>query len=397
MTGERATSRSHPFLEPSVPAIVILVLGRLFLAGAFVASQSEGANLGDDVARFHEIAHTEGTPWQDFDVEYAPLEAIVIELVGRGTLAYTGRAIVVLAVFADLTAAAAIGFGWGRSAAGRYLLLGLPLLTFIYFRLDAVPVALAASGLALAKRDREVQGGISLAAGILMKFWPVVVAPALILQRRRRAFTAAAVSTVIGLTAWVTFAGLSGASQVTTFRGATGWHVESVIGSVVWIVTGADAVIEQGAARVGTVPGALLAALAVCAVLTEVAIWSRARSFGGDPVGAPSVTSVAALLMFSPLFSPQYALWLTPFVAVAVAEGAGRSLALPGAAVVFITGVISAMRIVQTALSVDVQQMLLLVRNGAVIGVVVWWFVASGRTSTISADATLARRLTADR
>ena len=48
-----------------------------------------------------------------------------------------------------------MSWGWGRRPAAAYLLLGLPLLSFLYLRFDLVAVALAAWSLALLARRRE--------------------------------------------------------------------------------------------------------------------------------------------------------------------------------------------------------------------------------------------------
>jgi hypothetical protein len=56
----------------------------------------------------------------------------------------------------------------------------------------------------------------------------------------------------------------------------------------------------------------LLALLAV--------IWIRARSRNDDPGGRPALASVAALLLCTPLFSTQYAMWLLPWAGVTSAR-----------------------------------------------------------------------------
>jgi hypothetical protein len=365
-------------IEPSLPTLAILVLGRLCLAALFIASQADGSVADDEIARFHALAHMTGTPWRDFDVEYAPLEAMIIALIAQGTLAYTGQAIVLLATLADLITAATIGLAWGKHAAGRYLLVGLPLLTFVYFRLDAIPVALTLGGFALAERRREIQAGGVLAAAVLMKIWPVVVLPALMIQRRRRAVIGVAAFVAVGIAAWLMFAGVGGPVQVATFRGATGWNVESVVGTLVWIRSGSQPIMEQGAPRIGTISAPIQVVLTFGLVLTQLAVWRRAKRFGGDSVGAPALAAVAALLAWSPLFSLQYALWLTPFIAIAAGETRGGLGALLGAVAVFGTGAVAAMRIANAYTeTVEIQQVLLILRNAAVVGIIVWWFVVT--------------------
>jgi len=357
--------------------IAVLVLSRLAVAGVAIAKLASEPVVDDDILRFHALAHADGMPWRDFEVEYAPIEAGLIILIGQGTASDTGRAVVALALVADLATAAAMGVGWGRRAAGRYLLLGLPLLSFIYFRLDAIPIALATVGFVLVRRGRGAGGGTMLAASVLTKAWPAVTLPELLVEGRRRVLILTGAIVAAGVAAWVAVAGARAPIQVATFRGAAGWSVESVIGTVVWIVTGAAPELAGGAPRVGSIPPSARLVLAIGVILTSIGVWLRARRYGGDPLGAPALAAVAALLIWSPLFSLQYALWLTPFIAIAASDPIGKVGAWLGAAAVVGTGIV---RMVSAATFVaTVEQALLLLRNGAVVAVVVWWFVVTRR------------------
>jgi len=270
--------------------------------------------------RFVQIAHAPGIPWRDSPVEYAIGDWIVIRAVGWGSLA-TARALLALVAFvADLIACRAVAFGWGREAAVRYLWLGAPLLIFIYRRSDLVPVAIAVLALAWARRDRERAGGIALGVAVLTKIWPLVVAPALVLERRTRALTTGAIAAVAGLVTWVAIGGLGALHQVGTFRGSTGWEIGSTIGVPVWALTGSYR-FEEGANRSGTIPALAPGALLLATVATVTAIWLLARRRDEQPAGAPALAAVAALLAFAPVFSPQYVAWLLPWAAVAGGDG----------------------------------------------------------------------------
>ena len=368
------------FDRPSTLLIAILVLSRVALASVAIAKLASDPVADDDVLRFHALAHADGMPWRDFDVEYAPIEAYLILLIGQGTAADTGRAVVALALAADLTTAWAIGAGWGRRAAGRYLFVGLPLLSFIYFRLDAIPIAFATVGFVLARRGRALAAGASLAASVLTKVWPVVALPALLVEGRRVVLMWTAAIVGSGVAAWVAVGGLEAPVQVATFRGAAGWSVESVIGTVVWTATGAAPELAGGAPRVGSIPASIRLVLAVGVVLTSIWVWLRARRYEGDPLGAPALAAVATLLIWSPLFSLQYALWLTPFIAIAASDPMARTGARLGVAAVVGTGIV---RVVSAVTSVAVaEQALLLIRNGAVVAIVVWWYVVTRRRTT---------------
>ena len=386
-TDREHVPRTRPGLleRPSRILILVLVVCRLAVAGAAIARLASAPVEDDDILRFHALADTEGTPWRDFEVEYAPIEAGLILAIGQGSAADTGRAVVALALVADMATAAAIWIGWRRRAAARYLLLGLPLLSFIYFRLDSIPIALATAGFVLARRGRTAGAGVMLAASVLTKVWPVVAFPALLLEGRRRALAWTGAALGLGAAVWVAVGGIAAPVQVATFRGAEGWSVESVVGTVVWIATGSDPVLSGGAPRVGAIPGPVRLVLAAGLILTLTAVWLRARRYPGDPLGAPALTAVAALLVWSPLFSLQYALWLTPFVAVAASEPTARVGAWLGAAAVVGTGIV---RVVSAATSVTaVEQGLLLLRNLAVVAIVAWWFVVTQRSELVRDEA----------
>src|SRR5204862_2415045 len=106
----------------------------------------------------------------------------------------TAIRLVFIAFVADLAAAAAVWWGWGRRPAVVYLVLGVPLLSFLYQRFDLVSVAIATWGVALVERREEddVGGGIALGSAVMLKLWPLVVAPVMLVRRRWRALSVVA-------------------------------------------------------------------------------------------------------------------------------------------------------------------------------------------------------------
>ena len=327
--------------------------------------------------RFYDIAHHPGIPWRDTPVEYAIGDYVVIRAVGWGSLALTRMLLAVVAFTADLVAWRAVARGWGRDAAIRYLWLGAPLLIFLYRRSDLVPVALAALGLAWARRDRERAGGIALGVAALSKLWPVVVAPALALERKTRALTTAVIAAVAGIVVWIAIGGFDALRQVGTFRGSTGWEIGSAIGVPVWAFTGQHR-FEEGANRAGTIPAGAPEALLALTVVTVTTIWLLARRRDEQPAGAPALAAAAALLVFSPVFSPQYVAWLLPWAAVA--GGDGRRWTWLGAAPVIITGALVTIWYVDVDLGPGGNQLVLGARNLSVAVIVVVYLVEALRT-----------------
>jgi hypothetical protein len=341
-----------------------------------VATIREGivGPLTDDLARFREIFVAAGAPYRAFPVEYAPGEVVFIRVFGSASTGSFAARLALLAFAADIAAWLAIKWGWGREPGLAYLLLGTPLLVFLYMRFDLVPVALAAWGAALAIRSRERASGVVFAASILTKVWPVVVLPMLAIQRRRRALSYAIASTLIGLTVWIAISGVDAVRQVATFREATGWDVGSLVGSVVWITTGETFRQEQGAPRIGTVPGWSTGALTAVLILLLIAIWWRAARRPEDAPGAASLAAVGALLVCSPLFSVQYVSWLLPWAAIASTRQQRRPMVWTTAVITIVTGAIV---LVYTPDNVTPAQVLLLVRNAAVVALPLLWLVGS--------------------
>ncbi len=332
--------------------------------------------------RFVEIAHAPGLPWRATLVEYAFGDWIVIRAVGFGGVGLARALLGLVAFGSDLVAWRAVAAGWGRAAAVRYLWLGAPLLAFIYRRSDLVAVALAAGGLALAARGRERAGGVSLAAGALVKIWPIVVAPALAIERHMRALRTAAIALVAGVAGWLLLGGADALRQVGTFRGATGWELESTVGVVVWALTGEHR-FEAGANRTGTVPAGAGPALLAATLLTVVAIWLLARRRPFTPAGPPALAAVAALLVFAPVFSPQYVVWLVAWGAIAGRDGPRWSwlTSVP----VILTGTLVTLWYADVDLGPGGNQLVLAARNLAVMAIVIVYLVRAVRTAPVDA------------
>jgi hypothetical protein len=340
--GIRPADRSSEpglFANPTLPVIGILVAVRLLIG--LGAAEGISAITDADFTRFHQIAVSEGRPYRDFEVEYAPVETIAIELLAGGDQRATAARLAGVSLVCDLIAFGGVWYGWGRRTAALYLLIGLPLVPFIYLRLDPLVVALAVWGIAFARRGRERTGGATLALAGLTKLWPLVVAPALLIERRTRAARWFACLFAAGVVAWVAYGSADAIRQVVSFRGATGWEIESTVGSIIWLFTGGPVRIEGGAPRVGSIPGWSRPLLLLMLVAVLAAIWARARDRHVDAAGAPSLAALAALLALSPLFSLQYALWIAPWAAIAWTDTRTARLGRIGLAISLLTGILA--------------------------------------------------------
>jgi hypothetical protein len=251
----------------------------------------------------------------------------------------------------------------------------LPLLVrpFVYFRIDLLSVALAAWACALVKRRRDVAGGGLLAVAVLAKLWPLALVPALMVQRRWRALIATAVTGTIGAALWVAQSGTQGIEQVVTFRHAHGWHIESVPGELVRLLTGSSPYLDAGAIRTGHVSGlerlALAGLLAGLTAFVWWRVWRSPRRSSDLAWGPGALTAVAVFMVCSPLLSPQYLVWLLPFAAVCWITG-DRVLALLTGGAVTLT-----MLLTQQYAALEAGQAsahaVLLARNGILVAIIV--------------------------
>ena len=87
---------------------------------------------------------------------------IAIKVLVGGTLERTAIAVALCAFAADLATAAILARVWSRRTCVAYLLIGLPLMPFMYLRLDPLSVVLAVAGMASIRRQRSVTGGVML-------------------------------------------------------------------------------------------------------------------------------------------------------------------------------------------------------------------------------------------
>lgn len=370
--------------------VLALVLVRVVALGlALDSSRADdpGSMLRYDPARYHAIAESHGRPYRDFEVPFPPVTLAAIELVNGSTVGETMTRLGWSQLVLDLLVGGALALGWGRRAGLAYLVLGLPLLLypFVYLRLDLVSVALALGGVALVRRGHDLPGGVLLALAVLAKIWPLALLPYLIVERRARALGVTVVTLVGASAAWVVWGGPGGPRQVLTLRGAHGWQVESVVGSLYRVLTDARVFFERGAARVGSVPGWAHALLLVALVVAVSAVWMLAwRAGPATPRvvhGLAPLAAVSAFIVLSPVLSPQYVVWFVPFVAITTAFGDRVAAGIFVAATLLTVGLHTGM--VLHAISPRAADLLTVGRNALLVGLMLYAFsglaAAAGR------------------
>src|SRR3972149_11485621 len=145
------------------PALIILVALRVIAVLLLLdrlPPDVAGHYVGTDSIRFHEIAVPPGTPYRDFEVEVPPVEYGALEVLNADTARATAVNIAWSQLAFDLIVAAALMLGWGERAGYTYLVIGLSMVPYLYFRLDLLSIALAVTALALARRGGRRAGGV---------------------------------------------------------------------------------------------------------------------------------------------------------------------------------------------------------------------------------------------
>ena len=292
--------------------VALLVVRVVILAGMVAAPFSVDAN-GADVRRAWTIGHEPGRPYVDFPVEYGPLTTVLDRaLIGTSTVSDTERRLGAFNLLFDLVIVVALAT-WSVRAVVAYLVLSTPIMPFVYYRTDLLPVALLIAGVALAVRGRERLGGLAVALGFLAKLWPALAIPSLLFERRRAGLWALA-ATLVSTAAWLAWSP-SGPWQVLSFRHATGWQMESTIGAAL-LLFGAHPRFEEGAWRVGGSLPLARPLLLLVLVVAFAMIWRARRD-----VVATTLAAIAVTLFVAPILSPQYVVWLLPLAAVGWARG----------------------------------------------------------------------------
>jgi hypothetical protein len=314
--------------------IVGLLAVRVVVAIVFVAGSGGAADEG--VLRYDRVAASPVTPYRHFAVEWMPAQTAVVQVVGGRGGEVTASMVTVIAVAADAAVAGALAWGWGLRAAATYLLVGLALLGVAYVRLDLLAVAFATWAFALGRRGRDGPAGGTLAAAALSGLWAAFLLPWAVLRRRRPTLVWAAACLALGGAAWFIVGGPKGPMQVLSYRGATGWDVQSTIGSAFDVVTDDATFLEGGILRIGFAPAWARAGILLVIVAAAAFSWLRWALHGGDPAGRTSLAVAASILALAPTFPPAWASILAPWAAAAwdeeptLATGAAMAIALTG-------------------------------------------------------------------
>jgi hypothetical protein len=335
-----------------------------------------------DFQRFWQLGVTAGRAYRDFPAEYPPGALLLFDGVATAVSspALFDRTIVGLNVLADAVIIAALLWAFGCEAATWFAVVVIPILSLLFFRMDLWPTAAVTLAVAAWSRGLRYQSAASLCLGAALKLWPLPFGALLLVNvwprphARNRwplGFFIAAIAALGG--AWYFYAGATGPAQVLTFRGATGWEIESGIGSLSRLFDPSTVRMESGSVRVGSTNG--VAAVVLFLIAGPPSLWAIWRGASLNRLGTGWVAGIGALLSCSALLSPQFIGWLLPGAAIAWAEGDRRSGHLT-AVIVLLT---LTYRLLHT------QPELVLLRNLVLVAMTVQAFVTLARASSRAA------------
>ena len=284
-------------------------------------------------------------PYRDFKFEYPPAALPAVLLPAYMTWSYATSFAVLMGacgagcIAATAAALRAVGAGAVRMWAGLLAIGVSPLLLGSLFdtRFDLWPTLLAVGALAATVRQRSLSSGVLLGLGFAAKLWPAVLLPIAVahLWRRRGprgAVVVVAAFVTVAAACFLPFAILAPDGlramfadqldrplQVESFGAAVlmaaqhlGMRPLVTIGS-----HGGQALSGHGA---GLAAG-LSTALEITTVLAIWILFARRRGADGESTLLAAAAAVSALVAFDKVLSPQYLVWLVPFVLLVRGSG----------------------------------------------------------------------------
>jgi len=277
-------------------------------------------------------------PYRDFRFEYPPAALPALLLPAYMSWSYATSFAVLMGVCgagciaAAVSALRAVGAGAERTWAGLLAIGVAPLVLGSLFdtRFDLWPTLLAVGAVAAVVRERSFVSGVLLGLGFAAKLWPAALLPiaAVHLWRRRGracALTVVAAFVVVAAACFLPFAVLGPGGLRAMFADQLDrpLQVESLGAAVLMAAQHLGmrplATVTSHGAQALTGRGSGLASdlSTVLEIATVVWIWiafARRRNAGGEATLLAAAAVVSALVAFDRVLSPQYLIWLAPFV-----------------------------------------------------------------------------------
>jgi hypothetical protein len=306
-----------------------------------------GTDDTDIYFRYARRARESAIPYRDYRVEYPPIAMPLFLLpsyVSSGLVSFRLAFAVEMLIFNAGTVwliASWTEQNHGpvhvRSRLAWYTVFFLLLSRLVVSRFDSAPTFLAFAGSAWWFGGRGVLGGLALSIGAFMKVYPAVVVPlGAAWERtqsggaRQRGAMSFALSSLIGVLAWLALGGAHGVLASLDYQLGRGFEYGSVYSSIQMLgakLAGARIdIVRDRAAWSSITPWSATLARAVFPLQTAaiLMVWGAFLRRGMREGLRYSGAAVLALVVTGKVFSPQYLIWLMPFVAVLDAPIARR-------------------------------------------------------------------------
>jgi uncharacterized membrane protein len=252
-------------------------------------------------------------PYRDVAFEYPPATGMIWILIQ--TLAESAAVHVALWALVQAVAAGAVAYALAREAGLRRTLTHWSLAPqlFLYGSLNFETLALAPLVIAitLARRERPVAASAALAVGAAAKLFPAAVLPVVLVRasvrHARAAFLAAAVFVAVLGVAFAPTAAGPYSSLVSLSRYSAG--IEPNLDSVAGLLVAA-------ARAVGSDPLDAVIVVSIVGTIATFAVAVIPATRRARDVAVPAGLAIITVLLWSRLYSPQYSLWVTPFLAL---------------------------------------------------------------------------------
>lgn len=269
-------------------------------------------------ANIAEVFRFDNLPYRDYVWEYPPISVLVPALglltAHNQALFYVVFLLAMIAVeYGSLCLMRLRGNPEKFDEITKYWTLAvLPLMTFGYFRFDLLTMGCAVFAILAMTSGRRYVLAVFIGFGI--KLWPIVFIAAMFLQRRFRDMLVCLTSCLALVGVWYLFSA-HGFDRFIEWRQAEGFQVESIPGSLLLLAGrewkfsfGAVVVSDQGFAWVKQVMTVLM--VAIPAIALAFAVKRRGQVNLVAFVGL----LVLVLMLCQRLLSPQFLIWLAPFV-----------------------------------------------------------------------------------
>ena len=279
-----------------------------------------------------------GVPYRDFAFEYPPAALPPMVLAEYLSWTYATSFAVLMGlcgagcIFAAASALRTVGAGVARTWFALLAIGVSPLVLGSLFdtRFDLWPTLLAITALAALVRDRPVVGGALLGLAFSAKLWPAVLVPIAVVHLWRRSGRRAALTHVVAFVAvaavcFLPFAVLAphGLRAMFSDQLDRPLQVESLGAAILMAAEHLGlrplTTIDSHGAQALSGHGAGLAAdlSTVFEVIAALAVWIffwLRRTTDGEATLIAAAAVLAGVVAFDRVLSPQYLIWLVPFI-----------------------------------------------------------------------------------